>query len=40
MRRHRPAVTTVVLASASPRRRDLLSKIGIPFEVRPVDITE
>lgn len=33
-------MTTVVLASASPRRRDLLSKIGIPFEVRPVDITE
>ena len=33
-------MTTIVLASASPRRHDLLSKLGLPFEVRPVDITE
>ena len=31
---------TLILASASPRRRDLLSLLGVPFEVRPVDITE
>ncbi|MDT8880356.1 Maf family protein [Halomonas saccharevitans] len=28
------------LASASPRRRDLLSSIGVTVEVRPVDIDE
>ncbi|MCH8815363.1 MAG: septum formation protein Maf [Chloroflexi bacterium] len=33
-------MTTIVLASASPRRRDLFSKLGLPFEVRPVNITE
>ncbi len=30
----------IVLASASPRRRDLLTLIGIPHEVRPADIDE
>lgn len=30
----------VVLASASPRRRDLLRLIGIPHGVRPADIDE
>jgi septum formation protein len=30
----------VVLASQSPRRRDLLSLVGIPHEVRPADIDE
>ena len=30
----------VVLASQSPRRRELLSLIGIPHEVRPADIDE
>jgi len=29
-----------VLASASPRRRELLGLLGIPFTVRPVDIDE
>jgi MAF protein len=29
-----------VLASASPRRRELLALLGVPFEVRPVDIDE
>jgi septum formation protein len=30
----------VVLASASPRRRDLLAALGLPFETRPVDLDE
>lgn len=34
---HRPRV---VLASASPRRRELLSLIGIPHEVRPANVHE
>ena len=29
-----------MLASASPRRRELLALLGVPFEVRPVDIDE
>ncbi len=31
---------TLVLASGSPRRRDLLEREGIAFEVRPADIEE
>ena len=30
----------VYLASASPRRSELLRQIGVPFEVRPADIKE
>jgi nucleoside triphosphate pyrophosphatase len=30
----------LVLASASPRRRDLLSRLGLEFEVRPVNADE
>ncbi|XKE46695.1 Maf-like protein [Halomonas organivorans] len=30
----------ICLASASPRRRDLLATIDVPVEVRPVDIDE
>jgi MAF protein len=30
----------LVLASASPRRRDLFSRLRLPFEVRPVDVDE
>jgi septum formation protein len=30
----------LVLASASPRRRELLERIGVPIEVRPADIDE
>lgn len=30
----------LVLASASPRRRELLSRLRLSFEVRPVDIEE
>lgn len=31
---------TLVLASGSPRRRDLLGELGIAFEVRPTDVDE
>lgn len=31
---------TIVLASASPRRRELLEQAGIPFVVRPADLDE
>jgi septum formation protein len=34
------APVRVVLASQSPRRRELLTLIGIPHEVRPADIDE
>ncbi len=30
----------LVLASASPRRRDLLSRLGIPFDVSPTEVAE
>jgi septum formation protein len=30
----------LILASGSPRRRELLAMLGIPFEVRPSDIPE
>lgn len=30
----------LVLASASPRRRELLAHLGVPFEVRPADLDE
>lgn len=30
----------LVLASGSPRRKQLLSMLGIPFEVRPADVEE
>jgi MAF protein len=30
----------ITLASASPRRRDLFSRLCLPFEVRPVDVDE
>ncbi len=32
--------STLVLASASPRRRHLLERAGVPFEVTPADIDE
>ena len=37
MSAHRPRV---ILASQSPRRRELLTLVGIPHEVRPADIDE
>ncbi len=30
----------LILASASPRRRELLSRVGIPFEIDPADVNE
>ena len=33
-------LTTVVLASASPRRRELLGSLGIPIEIAPADVDE
>jgi MAF protein len=30
----------LILASASPRRRELLARLGVPFEVRPVSVIE
>ncbi len=30
----------LILASASPRRRELLATLGVPFEVRPADLDE
>jgi septum formation protein len=33
-------VPKLVLASASPRRRDLLGQLGLPFEVHPADVDE
>jgi septum formation protein len=30
----------LVLASASPRRRELLALLGLEFDVRPVDLDE
>jgi len=35
-----PEPVRVILASQSPRRRDLLTLIGVPHEVRPADIDE
>jgi nucleoside triphosphate pyrophosphatase len=33
-------MTQLVLASASPRRRELLARLGLPFAVRPVAVDE
>src|SRR5690554_6299016 len=30
----------LVLASGSPRRRELLARLGLPFVVRPADVDE
>lgn len=30
----------LILASASPRRRELLAQLGVPFEVLPAEVTE
>ncbi len=35
-----PPTPLLVLASASPRRRELLGLIGLPFEARPAEIDE
>ena len=35
-----PIAPRIILASASPRRRELLALIGISYEVRPADLDE
>lgn len=35
-----PSAAQVILASASPRRRELLARLAIPFTVMPADIAE
>lgn len=35
-----PAAPTLVLASASPRRREILAEAGLRFEIRPAEIDE
>jgi septum formation protein len=35
-----PASSRLILASASPRRKELLAQLGIPFEVIVSDVTE
>jgi septum formation protein len=37
---HDPRPTSIVLASGSPRRRELLGRLGVPFVVDPGDIIE
>jgi septum formation protein len=39
-RRVAPQVDAVILASASPRRSELLAQAGVRFEVEPADIAE
>jgi septum formation protein len=34
------AAPTLVLASRSPQRRAILESLGVPFELRPVDVVE
>ena len=36
----KPRMSRLILASASPRRRELLAQLGIPFEVVVADVTE
>ncbi|HXQ80728.1 MAG TPA: Maf family protein, partial [Opitutaceae bacterium] len=35
-----PSTRRLILASASPRRRELLAQLGIPFEVVVADVSE
>src|SRR5262245_20107299 len=35
-----PAPPRLILASASPARRELLARTGLPFEVMPADVDE
>jgi septum formation protein len=35
-----PSNSSLILASASPRRKELLSRLGIPFEVKALDTPE
>ncbi|MDI1248278.1 MAG: Maf family protein [Lacunisphaera sp.] len=33
-------VSRLILASASPRRKELLASLGVPFEIIPAEVTE
>lgn len=35
-----PYLPPLILASASPRRRELLTQLGVAFDVRPADVNE
>ncbi|HVZ64937.1 MAG TPA: nucleoside triphosphate pyrophosphatase [Lacunisphaera sp.] len=35
-----PSCFRLILASASPRRRELLAQLGVPFEIVPAEVTE
>lgn len=35
-----PRLPVLILASGSPRRRELLRRFGLPFEIRPADVDE
>jgi septum formation protein len=36
----KPSFARLILASASPRRRELLAQLGVPFEIIVADVTE
>jgi MAF protein len=40
MARHHPGIRRLILASGSPRRRQLLSLLGLPFVIKASDIDE
>ncbi len=35
-----PSIAQLILASASPRRRELLNQLGVHYEIKPTDIPE
>jgi septum formation protein len=35
-----PTSPRLILASASPRRKELLAELGVPFEIIPAEVTE
>ena len=35
-----PPASRLILASASPRRKELLATLGVPFEIIPAEVTE
>lgn len=40
LRYDRPALSRLILASASPRRRGLLARLGLAYDVQPADVDE
>ncbi len=35
-----PVISRLILASASPRRQELLAQLGVPFDIIPAEVTE